>query len=100
MNLFSEYFMRRQRAVSPVISSILLITLIIAAGSSVTYFFGNIDENQGFDTSDTAIGANVSNDPSVSLSVNLVKSSYDLIIFYTEGDKYYTSITSFHFSEL
>ncbi|MCY3410352.1 MAG: hypothetical protein INQ03_01835 [Candidatus Heimdallarchaeota archaeon] len=85
-------FIRSKRAVSPVIASLLIIALSVAAGVAVNTVFSNLDSTPTVETTDdTLIGTNIDSDE-LDVSISLVKSSYDLAIYSAEEKKYYTSI--------
>ncbi len=97
MHLLALFGNRSKRAVSPVVSTILLIALTSASIGGVAIIMSNINA-EGLptaNTDDASIGANsgVALDEDISIDLSIAKLSYNLMIFANEGKKYYTSIT-------
>ncbi len=92
--MFSVYYIKSKRAVSPVISSMLLIALIVAAGVSIMVVLDNANTVPTVETNDDALNifGGLPSDE-LNISISLLKSSIDLSIYQSENKKYYTSLS-------
>ncbi len=92
--MFSLRYINSKRAVSPVVSSMLLIALIVAAGVSVMVVLDNANTVPTVETTDNELTpSNNLRTDKLNISISLQRSSFDLSIYQSEGKKYYTSLS-------
>lgn len=83
-----------RKGLSPVVSTILLIALVVVAVSATVAIFNDVDSAPDPDIQ-TGIGANstIALSEDITVEISIFKLSYNLYIFSETGKKYYTSIT-------
>jgi hypothetical protein len=94
--LILSLLLRQRRAISPVIASLLIITLAIVGGAGISVVLNNIEDNtpnvQSSDNLDNFGSSALTQSTDLDVSISLEKLAHNAEILASEGKKYYTSI--------